>query len=134
MSENVDKQLENFVDKAMKLPPLVSPSFDFTANVMSQVNALQESKVTSYQPLISTSMWIVIFTGFVAFVAYIVLVTKPEASGWFDSVDLNTERVSEFFGGLQTPRIAAYGVGLLALMFLVQIPLLKNYFDKRLSI
>lgn len=134
MKENIDKQMEKLTDKVMKHSVIESPSFDFTENVMSQVIAFEESRVTSYQPLISKRAWILIFVGFFAFLAYVIFVTKPETSDWFNIVDMNTERASKLLNGIQTPRIAAYGVGLLAMMLLIQIPLLKNYFDKRLSI
>ncbi|MEZ4803800.1 MAG: hypothetical protein R2797_13585 [Gelidibacter sp.] len=132
MKENVDKQIENLVDKAMKTSALETPSFNFTTDVMAQVESVQQRATTTYQPLISKRVWILILAGFLVFVAYTIFITKPEASGWFTNLDLNSERVSKRLTNIQTPRIAAYGVGLLALMLLVQIPFLKNYFDKRI--
>ncbi|MEZ4793185.1 MAG: hypothetical protein R2783_06905 [Gelidibacter sp.] len=132
MEENVNKHIENLVGKAMRQSALETTSFDFTANIMAQVDDVKQKVATTYQPLISKRIWSLIFIGFIAFIAYMVFISKPEASGWFKNVDLNAERVSKVLSGIQTPRIAAYGVGLLALMLLVQIPLLKNYFDKRI--
>lgn len=137
MKENVDKQIENLVEKVMKQSTLEKPSFDFTANVMSQVESSSHSMVTTYQPLISKRMWMLIVTGFVAFVAYIVVVNKPEASDWFANLDfsiVNNDKVSDMFSGFKAPKIAAYSVGFLSVMLLVQISYLKNRFDKRFQV
>ncbi len=134
MKENEDKNLGTFVDKVMNEVSLESPSFDFTANVMMQVEKAKQNAVTTYHPLISKRFWALILVGFIAFMIYIFIVIKPESLGWFNNIDLNTDRISKLFSGMKTTRIAAYGVGLLALMLLVQIPVLKNYFDKRLAI
>lgn len=135
MKENEDKQLENLVEKAMRQSVLETPSFDFTTNLMLKVENMKQSPTTIYQPLISKHMWFWIFTGFVAFVAYIIFITKPEASTWFSTIDiLDTEKVSNMFNGIQLSRTVIYATIFFAVMLLVQIPLLKNYFDKRLVV
>ncbi len=132
MKENVDKQIESLMDKVIKKSALEQPSFDFTANVMAQVECVEQNITTTYQPLISKRVWVMIFFGFIAFVAYIMFVTKPEDSSWFTAIGIDTENISNLLNGIHPSRIAGYGVGLLAVMLLVQIPLLKNYFDKRI--
>ncbi len=135
MKENVDNQLENLIKKAVKQSALESPSFDFTANLMLKVDIIKQSATTTYQPLISKQMWFLIFTGFVAFVAYILFITKPEASKWFSAIDiLNANKISNLFSGIHLSRTVLYSVVFFAVMLLIQIPLLKNYFDKRLAV
>lgn len=135
MKEHVDKQLENLVAKAIKQSALETPSFDFTANLMLKVESLKQSPTTIYQPPISKHMWFWIFTGFVAFVAYILFITKPEASVWFSSINiLDMEKISNIFSGIHLSRTVIYATVFFAVMLLIQIPLLKNYFDKRLVV
>lgn len=62
MKDNMDNHIEKLVDKSMKKIELESPSLDFTKNVMTQIDALEKSSITSYKPLISKPMWFVIFT------------------------------------------------------------------------
>jgi hypothetical protein len=136
MKENVDKHIEIMLDKAMKRSALDSPSFDFTSNVMEQVEKLKNSTVTTYQPLISKPIWALILVGFIAFVTYIVLVNKPEASGWFNGFDLNTlnsDKLTSLIDGIHLSKIVVYGLGLFSLMLLIQIPILKKYFDRRIE-
>lgn len=135
MNENEDKQLENLVKKAMKQSALETPSFDFTSNLMSKVENMKQSTATIYQPLISKHMWFWIFTGFVAFIAYVIFITKPEASAWFSTFDiLDIEKISNVFSRIQLSRIVIYATVFFIVMLLIQIPLLKNYFDKRLVV
>lgn len=135
MQENVDKYIEDLVDKAMQKSTLQTPSFDFTENVMSQIVDFKPSIATTYQPLISRRVWTLIVGGFVTFIAYVVLITKPEASEWFKTFDLhlwNQVNFSKILNVVEPSKTAAYGIGLLALMLLIQIPILKHYFDKRI--
>ncbi len=80
MKKNVDKQIENLVDKVMKQSTLETPSIDFTSHIMVQVEAAKQSTSTTYQPLISKRVWAIISIGFIAFVGYILYVIKPETS------------------------------------------------------
>ncbi len=135
MNESVDKHIENLVDKAMRKSTLETPSFDFTSNVMTHVFDIKQSFATTYQPLISKQVWVMIALGFIAFVAYVVLITKPEASEWFKGFDIHVvdqEYISKILNVVEPSKTAAYSIGLLALMLLIQIPILKHYFDKRI--
>lgn len=135
MNESVDKHIENLVDKAMKKSTLETPSFDFTANVMSHVVDIKQSIATTYQPLISRRVWIVIAFGIVAFVIYLFKTTQPETSSWMDAIDysfLSNNRISKGVSEIAHSKTTMYAVLLLAVMLLIQVPLLKNYFNKRL--
>ena len=134
MKENVDKHIEDLVGKAMRKSSLEQPSYDFTANVMSKVEGLNKSVVTTYQPLISKWAWGLIATAFVVFMVFIFLTSKPEASDWFNQINfdqVNTDKFLNILKGMRPSRFTAYGIGLLAIMILIQVSYLKNYFDKR---
>ena len=62
MKDNVDNQINKLIDKSIKKASLETPSLGFTNSVMAQVNALKQSTVTTYRPLISKPAWFVIFT------------------------------------------------------------------------
>ena len=136
MNEKTDKQLEALVSKTMKQSTLESPSFDFTAHVMSQVNVVTQSQSTVYQPLISKRVWAVLFGVVVALLAYILLFGQAQSTGWFSNINfsmLNTDKISNPFSGFQFYKTTVYAISLFALMLLIQIPILKNYFNKRMT-
>ena len=136
MNENIDKHIESLVEKAMGKSDLQTPSFDFTSNLMSQVEKVNQNAVTTYKPLISKPVWAMILIAFFGVVSYIMLVSNSESSEWFANINYNVFDINQFtnmFNNLHPSRIVAYGVGLFSIMCLIQIPLLKNYFDRRIQ-
>ncbi|MCK7590013.1 hypothetical protein M0G43_05450 [Subsaxibacter sp. CAU 1640] len=134
MKENVDKHIEQLVGKVMKKSTLESPSLDFTANVMSQLESSKQSLTTVYKPLITKRVWALIAVVFISFLVYTVFVNKPETSDWFNRInfnEMNLDKISNVFSQIKAPKTAAYIVGVFAMMLLVQLTFLKNYFDKR---
>ncbi len=137
MNNNVDKQIEKLIDKTMKHTELESPSFNFTNAVMSQVHALEQSAVTTYKPLISKPMWFAIFAVGLAIVLYIVLGTSTTETSWLSFIDLSVLTNNKFSIALPEFTISKtvmYAVVLFGLMLFIQIPILKNYFDKRIAV
>ena len=131
MKEN-DKNVEQFIEKVMKETSLETPSFDFTSKVMAQV-ALEQSKTIAYKPLISKTTWIALFTGIAAVLAYAFFGGSPE-----NKLDINisaffSERISGLIPNLHFSDVTTYSVLIIAVMALVQIQLLKHYFDKRVA-
>lgn len=134
MKEREDKHIEKLIDKVMKHSPLETTSVDFASMVMSKVEAIKTNATTTYEPLISKRRWFLIVTVSIGFVFYLIWLDKPEASGWFDAVDfnfLNTNKFSEIFNGIQLSKTTNVSILMFAVMLLIQIPLLKHYFDKR---
>jgi len=134
MKENVDKHIEQLVGKVMKKSTLESPSQDFTANVMSQLEPSKQSITTIYKPLITKRVWALISVVFISFLVYTVFVNKPETSDWFNRInfnEMNFDKISNAFSQIKAPKTAAYIIGVFAMMLLVQLTFLKNYFDKR---
>ena len=134
MKEQANTQVEKLVDKMMKSSALESPSVDFTSQILSKIETLQQSKTTVYQPLISKKIWVLIISGCMALVVYAFFSTSSESSSWLSTVDyskLPNFNISERLSTITFSKTMMYAIVLLSLMVFVQIPLLKNYYDKR---
>jgi hypothetical protein len=128
-----DKKIEAFIDKLMSADSLEQPSIDFTANVMSKVEAISNSTATVYKPLISKQVWILIVATFLALVGYVIFNEPSTSSGLLERFDLSgvsnpLENISFNFS-----KTLMYAMVLMAVMFSVQIPILKHYFNNRMS-
>ena len=131
MKEQTDKHIENFIDKVMQSSTLETPSFDFTAKVISQVSATSRSSVTVYKPLFSKSAWVIMLLLTAAILVYALFSNDTSTLGWFDKVDL--AKVFNLFSGIKISQTAMYSLLMFAVMLFVQVPLLKHYFNKRLE-
>jgi hypothetical protein len=128
MNENADKHLDNLSRKVIGKSAVESTSLDFTTSVMSQINALNSSSVTTYVPLISKTVWILIILVFAGVVGYVSFGTSEEKNSWLSNLDY------EFVNPLTTLELSqtvVYSVLLFAIMICIQIPLLKHHFNKR---
>ena len=137
MSEKVDKQIEQLVERSMNTQSLESPSSNFSAMVMEQINALDKSKVTAYRPLISKPIWVAILVGFILLVSYVIFGQHTSESGWlsfFDFSIITDNKLSNTFSGFKVSKTVLYSVVLFGIMIFIQIPILKNYFNKRLVV
>lgn len=131
--ERDEKKIEELIGKLMSADTLEKPSIDFTDKVMSKVEAVSNSTITKYKPLISKPIWFIIAGGFIALVAYIYLKEPATNSSWLDRIDLSNvsnplEQISFNFS-----TSLMYAVVFLAIMFSIQVPLLKHYFNKRMT-
>ncbi|MFP4845528.1 hypothetical protein [Winogradskyella sp. PE311] len=132
--EKDDKRIEDFVNKLIEADQLETPSFNFTENVIYKVEALNTSDVTVYKPLISKYVLWSIALSFTAFVVY-VLFSKPSNTVSL-SERYNLPQVSFNFLENYSVNFSStimYAAVLLAIMVSIQIPLLKQYFNNRLS-
>ncbi len=133
MKEQEAKELEQLVAKAMQKASLETPSFQFTDKVMAAVNAEHQSVAISYRPLIPKYMWVAITATIVGITGYLWFLIQPAPLDLptlsFDFMKNNS--ISKEFTAFTPSKITSYAVMLLALMLCVQIPVLKNYFDKR---
>lgn len=125
-----DKNVGKFIDKVMKETSLETPSFDFTSKIMAQVSVLEQSKIKKYKPLISKTGWFGIFGCLIAFITYTFFNGSPESQ-----LDINlSAEISNIVPAVHFSGITTYTVLIVTLMVLIQIPLLKNYFDKRFEV
>lgn len=128
MKEN-DKEIENLIEKMMSENTLESPSFDFTSKIMSQVLVAEKSKIKAYKPLISKTTWIFIGICLIALTAYSVLASNDMSN--FEIAKTYSDKASALFSGIHFSTNVLYGLLVIPFMVLVQIGVLKNYFDKR---
>jgi len=124
-----DKNIENLIDKMMAEDTLQTPSFDFTSKIMAQVLVAEKSKVKSYQPLISKTTWIIIGFGLLGLAVYASLFSGTEYNLGIDKS--YSEKFSAVFSGIHISKNILYALLVVPFMILIQIGLLKNYFDKK---
>ena len=123
-----DKNIENLVDKMMAESNLESPSIDFTSRIMAQILAAEKSKIKAYKPLISKQTWFLIIGGLI-----VLFICAFMTGGEYD-MRINkfyTEKVSHLFSEIDISKNILYAILIVPLMVLIQIPLLKNYYNKR---
>jgi hypothetical protein len=123
-----DKNIEEFIDKIMSESSLESPSIDFTSKVMSQILVAEKSKIQHYKPLISTPIWIVILGSLLSLILYTAFGNEPYNSEIGYSYIVN---ISNIFSEMHFSKNTIYAVLIVPLMILVQITVLKNYYDKK---
>ena len=137
MKENVDKHLENLTEKVMKTTGLESTSYDFKSLVMAEIESMNISSSTTYVPLISKRTWIFILIAVLTIVLFFVLSDVTITTGWLNKIGIeqfNGFEIPNPLANLNVPSTLLYAVGLFGLMLTIQVPLLKRYFDQRLTI
>ena len=136
MKENTEQHLDKLAKKVMESSLLESPSLDFTANIMARVEASVISQVTVYKPLISKRAWLLISILLIGSLSYGILGSGLEGLGWFDTIDfsiISNNKVTEVISGITFSKTLIYAVGFCGLLFFIQIPMMKHFFDKRLE-
>lgn len=136
MSEKIDKNIEELIGKTMSHSTLESPSLDFTAHVMSQVEAVAKTSTTVYKPLISKKVWGLLFGFALVLVAFSIFGTQPESKNWFDTIDFSifsNNKVTNAVSGFRFSQTTFYAILMCAIMLFIQVPLLKHYFNKRME-
>ncbi|MDG5492078.1 hypothetical protein [Psychroserpens sp. SPM9] len=136
MKENADKHLDKLSRKVIGKSAIESPSFDFTQVVMHQVQALQSPKATTYVPLISKRVWLVIALMFVGVMSYLIFGSSAANNKWVTALGLEhlpDVDLSYFLAQVEFSQTLIYAIMLFGIMLCVQIPILKRYFDKRLE-
>ncbi len=127
-----DKNIEQLIEKMMAEDKLQSPSFDFTSKIMAEVHVLEEKKLKAYKPLISKPVWISIGLALAALVIYVALFSVSETDFKIDEVGkLYSDKISNTFSGIHFSKNILYAILIVPFMILVQVGILKNYFDKK---
>ena len=127
-----DKNIEQLIEKMMAEDKLQSPSIDFTSKIMAEVHVLEEKKLKVYKPLISKPIWISIGLAVAALVIYTSLFSVSETDFKIDQVGkLYSDRMSTAFSGIHLSKNILYAILIVSFMILIQIGVLKNYFDKK---
>lgn len=123
-----DKNIENLIEKMMNESSLESPSFDFTSKIMSQVLVAEKSTIKAYKPLISKQTWIFITGVLIALIVYVIMTGNNYE---FKINKIYATKISDLFSGIHISKITLYTILIVPLMILIQIPLLKNYYNKK---
>ncbi|WP_406844917.1 hypothetical protein [Flavobacterium soyae] len=127
-----DKNIEQLIEKMIAEEKLQSPSIDFTSKIMAKVESLEEKKIKVYKPLISKPVWISIGLAVAALVIYISLFSVSENNLKIDEIGkLYSDKISTVFSGIHFSKNILYAFLIVPFMILVQVGLLKNYFDKK---
>ncbi|WP_289664185.1 hypothetical protein [Flavobacterium panacagri] len=127
-----DKNIEQLIEKMMAEDKLQSPSIDFTSKIMAEVHVLEEKKLKAYKPLISKPVWISIGLALAALVIYVSLFSVSENNFKIDEIGkLYSDKISNTFSGIHFSKNTLYAILIVPFMILVQIGILKNYFDKK---
>ncbi len=137
MEDHTEQHFDKLAKKVMKMSLLESPSLEFTANVMAGVKAAPVNDITVYKPLISKRMWLTISILILGSLSYVIFGNGIEDLGWFDNVDLSiisNNKVTDALSGMTISKTLAYAIGIFGLVFFIQIPMMKHYFDKRMSL
>lgn len=136
MKENEDKNMEQFVQRIMKEAPLESPSYNFTSKVMANVLAIDKSKATIYKPLISRKGWFFIFAGIIAVLLYFLLSGNTQTANHSWLFDLTGKDLVPTLNSstlFQFSRLTVNVIVGATVLVLIQIVLLKNYLNRRLT-
>jgi len=136
MKENEDKNIKQFVERLMKETSLESPSYNFTSKVMTNVLAVNKSKATTYKPLISRKGWILIFAGIIAVLLYLLLSDSTQAANHSWLIDFSGKNFIPALNSsnlFQFSRLTINVVVAATVLVFIQIVLLKNYLNKRLT-
>lgn len=130
-----DKNIEQLIDKMMAEEKLQSPSIDFTSKIMANVQVLEEKKLKAYQPLISKSVWISIGLAVAALVIYVSLFSVSQSDFEIEQIGkLYSDKISNTFSSIHFSKNIMYAILILPIMILIQVGILKNYFDKKYEV
>jgi len=137
MKDHTEQQLDKLAKKVMKSSLLENPSLDFTANIMAKVDAFAKSKTIVYQPLISKTAWIIIIILVVGILSLGFFENGFESLGWFDTIYhsiITDNKISKTISSIAISKTMMYAIVFFGVVFFIQIPILKNRFEKRLAL
>ncbi|MBZ4035899.1 hypothetical protein K6T82_14055 [Flavobacterium sp. 17A] len=127
-----DKNIEQLIEKMMAEEKLQSPSIDFTSKIMANIQVLEEKKLKAYKPLISKSIWISIGIAVALLVIYVSLFSVSDNDLKIDEIGkIYSDKMTATFSGIHFSKNILYAILILPIMILIQIGVLKNYFDKK---
>lgn len=132
--EKDSKRIEDLVNKLMAYDSLEKAPEHFTDEVISKIESLPKTNAIVYKPLIPKYVWGLLAGGFVALIANIVFNSPSETASLserYNLPDVSFGFISNI--SLSFSSTLMYATVFLALMVGIQIPLLKQYFNQKLS-
>ncbi|OEJ98941.1 hypothetical protein A8C32_07060 [Flavivirga aquatica] len=137
MKEKENKYLNNLTKKVIQEGSLECPSFNFTDDIMSQIELLDKKHIIIYKPLISKTIWSLILASFFILILYIVFGTQTESTGWLNKINFSillNNKISNMLTGFKVSKKFVYAIVFLGIMTVFQVLLLKQYFNKRFQV
>ncbi len=135
MKQHTEQHLDNLAKKTIKSSGLKSPSIDFTAKVMEQIEPIKIGSSTVYKPLITKYGWFAIIAILIGVSIY-VMFNNTGNSPLIDAVDysvISNNKVTNVLSGITFSNTLMYAIGFFGLVFFIQIPLMKHYMNRRLE-
>ncbi|WP_117884460.1 hypothetical protein [Aureibaculum luteum] len=132
MRTEENKNIETLVDKLMQDDALTTTSMQFTNSIMAQVEQLDLQKAFEYKPLISKKVWLLISFLTVSALVYIARYENLTQSKWLNYFEFDFSL--NFLPNMHFSNTTLYATIIVSILFLIQIIVLKNYFNKRLNI
>lgn len=135
MTEHTEQHLDNLAKKTMTSSGLKSPSVDFTANVMKNIEGITIGETVTYKPLITKYGWfaiIAILTG----VSIYVMFNNIGSSILIDAVDysiISNNKVTNVLSGITFSKTLMYTIVFFGIAWFIQITMMKQYLNKRLE-
>lgn len=133
--EQDDKRIADLVNKLMDSNNLEKAPLDFTDKVMTKIEGLSETSAIVYKPLIPKPVKWSIIIAILSLIGYILFKTPASEAGLTErynlpelSFNLLDKIAFDFSSSLM------YAMIFLVLMIGIQIPLMKQHFEKRLAI
>ena len=135
MKQHTEQHLDNLAKKAMKSSSLESPSVDFTANLMKEIEHVKIGESITYKPLITKYVWFAIIAILIGVSIYVTFYNTGN-SPLMDVIDysvISNNKVTNVLSGITFSKTLMYAIGFFGLVFFIQIPLMKHYMNKRLE-
>ena len=110
MQEHTEQHLDKLAKKVMQTSSLESPTKDFTASIMSQIEGVSLAPSTSYKPLISKLGWaaiVMILMGISSFVMF----SNLESTSLLEKIDfsfISNNKVTNAVSGITFSKIIMY--------------------------
>jgi hypothetical protein len=129
-----EKDIEEFTKYIMKEANVEEPSTDFLNKVMNSVKLESElSKTRVYQPLISKSAWAAIAVGFIV-LCFIIITGNFQDTVLIPNVHFTLfDQISSInlFERIHLSDTFTFGFVLFSFLVILQLIVIKNYFNKQ---
>lgn len=130
-----DNKIEDFTAFLMREVDKDVPSNDFVMNVMNSIE-IENKSVLSYKPLIPNSVWVLIIILFLALAVYIFTGSTVNyyLISTLDIDVLNELSEIDLFKNISFSRTFTFSFILFSALAVVQLFVIKNYFNKQNAI
>ncbi len=123
------------IERLVKEAGAEQPPVDFLQNVMEEINVTSIDKSIEYNPLISKNTRIALSLLVIGLVAYLPFLSNGTSiMDKFDFSFLNLNDIKNPFIGFKIGNTTMYGIVFLAILFVVQITIIKKRIDKIYSV